>query len=98
MPGSSQQKKGERERAAASCQKINAFLPNAKCKATGDGQHSEQFTPSVGLAEASAAAAEMERREECETSEVVAPDILTSWKSPCCKVHQLPCRYGSRRT
>ena len=69
MPGRSQQKKRERERAAAFCQTLDAFLPTAKRKATGDGQ--QPAAPLV--AEANAAAAEC-RDHECEASELVASD------------------------
>ncbi|KAL5491305.1 hypothetical protein EMCRGX_G016568 [Ephydatia muelleri] len=78
MPGRSQQKKRERERAAALCQTLDAFLPTAKRKATGDGQQ-----PAAPLVvEANAAAAEC-RDDECETSELIAsdsnePEITTS--------------------
>ena len=54
MPGRSQVKKRERERAAAClCQTLDALLPTAKRKATGDGQQ-----PAPLVAEANAAAAE----------------------------------------
>ena len=69
MPGRSQQKKREWERAAAFCQTLYAFLPTEKRKATGDGQQ-----PAASLvAEANAAAAEC-RDDECEASELVASD------------------------
>ena len=78
MPGSSQQKKRERKRAAALCQKLDVFLPTAKRKATGDGQQSDHLVTETNSATA-AATEEIEcsdHSDKCETtcSEMVAPD------------------------
>ena len=75
MPGSSQQKKRERELAAALCQKLDVFLPTAKRKATGDGQQSDPLVTETNSATA-AATEEIDHSDKCKTtcSEMVAPD------------------------
>ena len=78
MPGSSQQKKRERELPAALCQKLDVFLPTVKRKATGDGQLSDPLVTETNSATA-AATEEIEcsdHSDKCKTtcSEMVAPD------------------------
>ena len=97
MPGSSQQKKRERERAAALCQKLDVFLPTAKRKATGDGQQSDSLVTETNSATA-AATEEIEcsdHSDKCETtcSEMVAPDSIPQYQSPTASCLHVACDF-----